>query len=68
MYPHPTRWGRWLKQRRPRVAIERIDANLITRYIASCSTFRAKATVYSTLSTMRGFGDYLAPRLTPPEV
>ena len=25
------RWGRWLKQRRPRVAIERIDAQLITR-------------------------------------
>jgi site-specific recombinase XerD len=53
------RWGRWLKQRRPRVAIERIDAELITRYIASCSSFRAKATVYGTLSTMRGFGDYL---------
>jgi integrase/recombinase XerD len=53
------RWGRWLKQRRPRVSIEQIDAELITRYIASCSTFRAKATVYDTLSTMRGFGDYL---------
>ncbi len=53
------RWGRWLKQRRPRVSIERIDADVITRYIASCSSFRAKATVYGTLSTMRGFGDYL---------
>lgn len=53
------RWGRWLKQRRPRVAIERIDADLITRYIASRSSFRAKATVYDHLSTMRGFGDYL---------
>ena len=53
------RWGRWLKQRRPRVSIERIDADLITRYITSCSTFRAKATVYSNLSMMRGFGDYL---------
>ena len=53
------RWGRWLKGRRPRVGIERIDAELITRYIASCSSFRAKATVYGTLSTMRGFGDYL---------
>ncbi|HWZ63563.1 MAG TPA: hypothetical protein VNX02_11110 [Steroidobacteraceae bacterium] len=41
------------------MAIERIDVELITRYIASCSTFRAKATVYRTLSTMRGFGDYL---------
>jgi site-specific recombinase XerD len=53
------RWGRWLKDRRPRVSIERIDAPLITRYVASCSSFRAKATVYGTLSSMRGFGDYL---------
>jgi site-specific recombinase XerD len=53
------RWGRWLKGRRPRIEIERIDAEMITRYIASCSSFRAKATVYATLSSMRGFGDYL---------
>lgn len=53
------RWGRWLKQRRPRVSIERVDADLITRYIASCSSFRAKATVYGTLSSMRCFGDFL---------
>lgn len=53
------RWGRWLKRRRPRVAIERIDAELLTRYLASCSSFRAKATVYATLSTLRGFGDSL---------
>ena len=51
--------GRWLKGRRPRMAIERIDAELITRYIANCSSFRAKATVYGTLSTMHGFGDFL---------
>lgn len=53
------RWGGWLKQRRPRVTIEQIDADLITRYIESSSSFRAKATVYGTLSTMRCFGDYL---------
>jgi integrase/recombinase XerD len=53
------RWGRWLKGRRPRVGIEHIDSEMITRYIANCSSFRAKATVYATLSTMRGFGDYL---------
>jgi len=53
------RWGRWLKRRRPRIAIEQIDAELITRYLAACSTFRAKATVYATLSTMRCFGDSL---------
>jgi site-specific recombinase XerD len=32
---------------------------MITHYIANCTTFRSKATVYGTLSTMRGFGDYL---------
>jgi len=53
------RWGHWLKKRRPRVGIEAIDADVITRYIGSCSSFRSKATVYGTLSTMRGFGDYL---------
>ncbi len=53
------RWGRWLKKRRPRIVIERIDAETITHYIATCSSFRAKATVYATLSSMRGFGDYL---------
>jgi hypothetical protein len=31
------RSGRWLKRRRPRIAIEQIDAELLTRYIASCS-------------------------------
>jgi integrase/recombinase XerD len=53
------RWGRWLKKRRPRVLIEHIGVDLITKYIASCASFRSKATVYSTLSTMRGFGDFL---------
>src|SRR5207244_10904426 len=53
------RWGRWLKKRRPRVAIERIDANTITRYMEACTSFRSKSTVYGMLSTMRGFGEYL---------
>jgi integrase/recombinase XerD len=53
------RWGRWLKKRRPRVAIEDIDAQSITRYAEAYASFRAKATLYGTLSTMRGFGDYL---------
>lgn len=53
------RWGSWLKQRRPRVALESIDAELLTRYLEHSAHFRAKTTVYGTLSTMRGFGDYL---------
>jgi len=53
------RWGRWLKRRRPRATIEGIDAESITGYLKACASFRSKATVYGTLSTMRGFGDYL---------
>jgi len=53
------RWGRVAQGASPRVGIEHIDSEMITRYIANCSSFRAQATVYATLSTMRGFGDYL---------
>jgi len=58
-YARLDRWGRWLKQRRPRVLMERIDAELVTRYLAGCTTFKAKATVSGTISTMRLFGDFL---------
>lgn len=44
---------------RPRVMLERVDADLLVRYIESRTTFRTKSTVYSTLSTMRGMGDFL---------
>src|SRR5256885_2043401 len=53
------RWGSWMKSRRPRPALEAIDAELLTRYLEHSAHFRAKTTVYGTLSTMRGFGDYL---------
>lgn len=53
------RWGSWMKQRRPRVMLERVDADLLVRYIESRTSFRAKSTVYNTLSTMRGIGDFL---------
>jgi integrase len=52
-------WGSWLRSRRPRPGLEQIDAELLVRYLESRSAFRSKATVYGTLSTMRGFGDYL---------
>jgi site-specific recombinase XerD len=39
--------------------LEAIDPLLHVRYLASRSPFRAKATVYGTLSTMRCFGEYL---------
>jgi site-specific recombinase XerD len=56
------KWGIWLKKRRPRVSIEHIGVDLITHYIGSCASFPSKATVYATLSTMRGFGDFLVRR------
>jgi site-specific recombinase XerD len=52
-------WGVWLKSRRPRPVLDSIDPELHVRYLASRSAFRAKVTVYGTLSTMRCFGDYL---------
>jgi site-specific recombinase XerD len=36
-----------------------VDAPLIARYMRSRSSFTAKSTVYRTLSTLRGMGDYL---------
>ncbi|NJD87710.1 MAG: hypothetical protein FIB05_06835 [Betaproteobacteria bacterium] len=53
------RWGSWLKHSRPRPKLEDVDAPMITRYMRSRSSFKAKSTVYRTLSTLRGMGDYL---------
>jgi site-specific recombinase XerD len=52
-------WGTWMRARRPRPRLEQIDADLITRFIATQYAFRTKATVSGVLSTMRGMGDYL---------
>jgi site-specific recombinase XerD len=55
-------WGRWLRRRRPRPVLGQIAAQLHVDYLASRSSFRAKSTVYGTLSVMRGMGDYLVQR------
>jgi site-specific recombinase XerD len=39
--------------------LDAIDPELHVRYLATRSPFRAKSTVYGTLSSMRCFGDYL---------
>src|SRR5215472_11739962 len=52
-------WGSWMKRRRPRPNLEEIDADLLVQYLRSRSSFRSKATVYRTLSVMRGMGEYL---------
>jgi integrase/recombinase XerD len=48
-----------MKRRRPRPKLEAVDADLLTAYLRSRTTFRSKSTVYGTLSVMRGMGDYL---------
>jgi integrase/recombinase XerC len=55
-------WGTWMKRRRPRPQLERIEADLLMTFLRSRSAFRAKSTVYGTLSAMRGMGDYLVRR------
>ena len=53
------RWGRWMKRRRPRIQLERVDPDLLVSYVRAQKSFRSKSTVYGTLSVMRGMGDYL---------
>jgi site-specific recombinase XerD len=48
-----------MKRCRPRPKLEEIDAPLITRFIRASTPFKAKSTVYGTLSTMRCMGEYL---------
>lgn len=52
-------WGSWMKRRRPSVHLEHVDADLLVRFLRARTRFRSKATVYGTLSIMRGMGDYL---------
>lgn len=53
------KWGTWMKRCRPRPKLEQIDADLLVSYLQSRTSFRAKSTVYGTLSVMRGMGEYL---------
>lgn len=53
------RWGSWMKRRRPRTPLERVDAEMLARFMHAQKSFRSKSTVYGTLSVMRGMGDYL---------
>jgi site-specific recombinase XerD len=53
------RWGNWMKRRRPRPRLEELEPELVVRYLEHRTPFRAKATVYSVMSRMRGMGDFL---------
>jgi site-specific recombinase XerD len=53
------RFGNFLKSKRPKVKLDSIDVELITVYLKNRATFRSKATVASTMSHLRCFGDFL---------
>jgi site-specific recombinase XerD len=53
------KWGNWLKRRKPKPSIEQIDSEYIIKYISMRTAFKARATVYGTISIMRGFGEFL---------
>lgn len=53
------KWGSWLKNRRPRPAIESISLEMINKFIVSRTTFKSKSTTYSVISRMRGMGNFL---------
>jgi integrase/recombinase XerC len=53
------RWGWWLKGRRPRPALEGINTDHVAEYLRKRAAFRAKATLASVMSHLRGMGEYL---------
>ncbi len=53
------RLGSWLKRRRPKPKLETISSDLFIEYIKTRSAFKAKSTIYGTVSRMRGMGDFL---------
>jgi site-specific recombinase XerD len=56
------RWGLWLKRRRPRPALEAVDAELVVAYLRARMRFRAKATLSGRMSILRGMGEHLVSR------
>jgi len=53
------RLGNWLKLRKPQPELSEINIQDFREYMRSRSAFKAKATIYGSLSKIRGFGDYL---------
>jgi len=53
------RWGSWMKNLRPRPALEDVNAELIIRYLRARGAYRAKATLSSAMSKLRCMGEFL---------
>lgn len=54
-----TRWGRWLRRRRPRPAVEQINADVVLAYLRTRAAFHAKVTVAGVMTHLRGMGEHL---------
>ncbi len=53
------RWGSWLKNLRPRPALDEVNADLIIRYLRGRAAYRAKATLSGAMSKLRCMGEFL---------
>ncbi len=53
------RCGSWLKNLRPRPALDEVDAELLVRYLRGRGAYRAKATLSGAISKLRGMGEFL---------
>ncbi len=54
-----TRFGTWAKGRRPRPELEKVEADLIARYVGARSAFHARSTVAGVVSDLRCMGEFL---------
>lgn len=53
------RCGNWLKRRRPKVDLEKLEATVLMDYLRKRSAFHAKSTLSASVSKLRGMGEYL---------
>ncbi len=53
------RWGSWLKNLRPRAALDEVNAELIIRYLRGRAAYRSKATLSGAMSKLRCMGEFL---------
>ena len=56
------RLGCWLKNQRPRPKLEELSADALIGYFRSRTAYRSKATVCSSMSIVRGLGEFLVQR------
>jgi integrase/recombinase XerD len=53
------RFGLWLKRRRPKPNLERVDGDLVVKFLRERTAFRSKATLANCVTTLRGMGEFL---------